>query len=109
MLLKLHELDFILNDLNLYLDLNPNDQNIYEKFKKTALEYDILKKKYYNKYQVLDKETNSLRDVKYSDFAIIMDRATNFDLYKRIFSYLGIPINIFIYFTKFCYVHNPNV
>ena len=51
--------------------------------------------KYNNKYQVLDKETNSLRDVKYSDFAIIMDRATNFDLYKRIFSYLGIPINIF--------------
>ena len=54
LLLKLHELDFILNDLNLYLDLNPNDQEVYEKFKKTALEYDILKKKYYDKYQVLE-------------------------------------------------------
>ena len=54
MLLKLHELDFILNDLNLYLDLNPNDQEVYEKFKKTALEYDMLKKKYYDKYQVLE-------------------------------------------------------
>lgn len=53
-LLKLHELDFILNDLNLYLDLNPNDLNMYEKFKKTALEYDMLKKKYYDKYQVLE-------------------------------------------------------
>ena len=54
MLLKLQELDFILNDLNLYLDINPNDRNIYETFKKTALEYDILKKKYYDKYQVLE-------------------------------------------------------
>ena len=54
MLLKLHELDFILNDLNLYLDINPNDQVVYEKFKKIALEYDMIKKKYYEKYQVLE-------------------------------------------------------
>jgi len=54
MLLKLQELDFILNDLNLYLDINPNDMSMYETFKKTALEYDILKKKYYDKYQVLE-------------------------------------------------------
>ena len=54
MLLKLQELDFILNDLNLYLDINPNDMNMYETFKKTALEYDMLKKKYYDKYQVLE-------------------------------------------------------
>ena len=53
-LLKLHELDFTLNDLNLYLDLNPNDMDVYEKFKKTAIEYDNLKKKYYDKYQVLE-------------------------------------------------------
>jgi len=54
MLLKLQELDFILNDLNLYLDINPNDKNIYETFRKTALEYDMLKKRYYDKYQVLE-------------------------------------------------------
>ena len=54
MLLKLQELDFILNDLNLYLDINPNDMSMYEVFKKTALEYDMLKKKYYDKYQVLE-------------------------------------------------------
>ena len=54
MLLKLQELDFILNDLNLYLDINPNDMNMYDTFKKTALEYDMLKKKYYDKYQVLE-------------------------------------------------------
>ncbi len=45
-------------------------------------------------FKVLDKETFKLRNIKYSDFAIIMDRASSFDLYKRIFSYYGIPISI---------------
>ena len=48
-----------------------------------------------NKYQVIDKDTNILRDVTYNDFAIIMDRASDFDLYKKIFSYMGIPITLF--------------
>ena len=54
-----------------------------------------IKNKLDNNYQVMDKDTNTLRDATYSDFAIIMDRATNFDLYKKIFSYMGIPITIF--------------
>ncbi len=54
MLLKLQELDFIINDLNLYLDINPTDSMMYEVFKKVSLEYDELKKKYYEKYQVLE-------------------------------------------------------
>jgi len=45
-----------------------------------------------NKYQVFDKETSCLRDIKYSDFVILMDRATKFDLYKKIFEYLNIPL-----------------
>ena len=53
--------------------------------------YDI-KEKILNKYQVADKETNTLRDCKYSDFAIIMDRGSSFDLYKKIFEYVGVPI-----------------
>ena len=53
--------------------------------------YDI-KEKVENKYLVVDKETNTLRECKYSDFAIIMDRGTSFDLYKKIFEYVGIPI-----------------
>lgn len=53
MLLRIQELDFILNDLNLYLDLNPNDSNVYSIFKNVALELDGLKKKYEDKYQVL--------------------------------------------------------
>ena len=53
--------------------------------------YDI-KEKVLNKYLVVDKETNSLRECRYSDFAIIMDRGTSFDLYKKIFEYVGVPI-----------------
>ena len=54
MLLKIYELDFILNDLNLYLDINPKDKKIFDIFKTTALELNRLKDDYYKKYQVLD-------------------------------------------------------
>ena len=51
-----------------------------------------IKDKIDNKYQVVDKEKGILRDCTYKDFSIIMDRGTSFDLYKKIFEYLGIPI-----------------
>lgn len=54
LMLAIQELDFILNDLNLYLDINPKDMKMYEIFKKYALELEELKKKYYEKYQVLE-------------------------------------------------------
>lgn len=53
MLLRIQELDFILNDLNLYLDINPNDSNVYNLFKSNALELKSLVKKYEEKYNVL--------------------------------------------------------
>ena len=61
MLLRIQELDFILNDLNLYLDINPTDKSMYEVFKKYALELESLKKKYYEKYEVLElvNDTNN--------------------------------------------------
>ena len=61
MLLKIYELDFILNDLNLYLDINPKDDKMFDIFKNTALELNKLKDEYYKKYQVLDlcKDTNN--------------------------------------------------
>ncbi len=46
-----------------------------------------------NKYQVLDKK--NLRDCKYSDFCILMDRTTAFDTYKKAFDYMQIPLNIY--------------
>ncbi|MFV0250223.1 MAG: UvrD-helicase domain-containing protein [Bacilli bacterium] len=54
-----------------------------------------IKQKINNHYQILDKETNNLRDIEYKDFVILMDRATNFDLYKKIFEYSGIPLSIY--------------
>jgi len=49
-----------------------------------------IKNKIENKFQVAGKD--SLRDATYSDFSIIMDRESSFDLYKKIFEYLNIPI-----------------
>ena len=82
-----------------------NDMEIleytYEKelgFTKEEIEIFIIAKdileKYNNKQQVFDKDTGLLRDIKYEDFAIIMDRATSFDLYKKIFNYFGIPLTL---------------
>lgn len=51
-----------------------------------------IKKKIDNKYQVLDKKLGELRDAKYSDFTILLDRSSNFDLYKKIFQYFQIPL-----------------
>ena len=45
-------------------------------------------------YLVFDKDSGILRKCLYSDFSIIMDRATTFDLYKKIFGYLGIPVTL---------------
>lgn len=54
---------------------------------------DILKK-LRDGYLVMDKDSGSLRKATYQDFSIIMDRSSSFDLYKKIFGYLGIPISI---------------
>ena len=55
---------------------------------------DILSKVKSN-YQIFDKDTSVLRNAEYSDFVILMDRTTNFDLYKKIFLYLGIPLELY--------------
>ena len=51
-----------------------------------------IKKKVSSNYPIVDKKTNTLRNSKYSDFAIIMDRGSSFELYKKIFEYVGVPI-----------------
>ena len=47
-----------------------------------------------NKFQVFDKKENKLRDITYKDFAILIDRSPVFDLYKKVFEYLGIPLTL---------------
>ena len=51
-----------------------------------------IKDKINNKYQVFDKDKCILRDITYNDFVILMDRTSKFDLYKKIFGYLKIPL-----------------
>lgn len=46
MLLKIQELDFSINDLNLYLDLYPDDRYAYSVFKSYVKEYKRLKEEY---------------------------------------------------------------
>ena len=44
-----------------------------------------------NKYQVFDKKSGNLRDIRYSDICIITDRNKYLDQYKKILEYNGIP------------------
>jgi len=55
---------------------------------------DDIKKKVESHYQVFDKDELVLRDIRYSDFAILIDRSSTFDLFKKVFEYKQIPLNI---------------
>ncbi len=46
------------------------------------------------KIKVFDKGINKERISKYSDFVIILDRSKYFNIYKKIFEYLSIPLMI---------------
>ena len=87
----------------LYEENKPNkDYNIeileyrQNEYKKEEIEAFIIcndiKNKINNKYQIYDKEKNILRDIQYSDFTILMDRNSAFDIYKQIFTYNNIPL-----------------
>lgn len=53
-----------------------------------------IKNKLENNYKVFDKDECIIRNSTYNDYVILMDKSTNFDLYKRIFEYMGIPFTI---------------
>ena len=80
------------NHLEIYKYLYDNTN----KYKKEELEAFIIandiKNKVESKYQVFDKDSLVLRDIKYDDFVILMDRTSKFDLYKKIFEYMNIPL-----------------
>lgn len=56
LLFKIMELNFAINDLNLYLDIHPEDCESYEKLKMCTKEYLKLKDSYANKYGPLTIE-----------------------------------------------------
>ena len=51
-----------------------------------------IKNKVNNKYQIFDKSKKIVRDATYDDFVILLSDHSNFDLFKKIFEYLEIPL-----------------
>ena len=54
-----------------------------------------IKDKVNNKHIIFDMANQIQRPCTYNDFVILMDRATTFDLYKKIFEYLEIPLTLY--------------
>lgn len=54
-----------------------------------------IKEKMSSKYQVFDFDLGKNRDVKYSDFCIILDRGSDMPKYKKIFEFLNIPMDVY--------------
>ena len=46
-----------------------------------------------NGYMIFDKK-GILRKIRYSDFVILMDNSKNFELFKKILEYKGVPTSI---------------
>ena len=104
---KSHRMIFGNDTYNIEGKLNQsNDIEIYNysydknsEYRKEEIEIFIIandiKSKIKNRYQVFDKDTKQIRDINYSDIAILLDRSTNFNLYKKIFEYLNIPLTIY--------------
>ena len=53
-----------------------------------------IKKKVEEHYQVYDRDLKKLRNITYQDFVILLDKSKYFDLYKKMFEYLQIPLSI---------------
>ena len=79
---------------NLEMYIYPYDKDT--EFDKAEIEIFCIAKditeKINSKYQVFDKDEKILRDITYKDFVILIDRAKEFERYKKIFEYLNIPI-----------------
>ncbi len=54
-----------------------------------------IKKKIEEGYLLYDKDESTVHKASYKDFVILMDRSTTFELYKKIFNYLKIPISLY--------------
>lgn len=86
-------------DQNYDFEVYRYDREKTSKFSKEETEIFIIaediQKKMREGFQIFDKDTLELRPIAYSDFVILMDRSTQFDLYKKIFESLGIPLTIY--------------
>ena len=62
MLTKIDSLGFALTDLNLFLDVNPNDKSAIDLFNQYRMQKEELMKKYQDKYGPLELSSDSLNN-----------------------------------------------
>ena len=92
-----HSYDLESKNQNYNLEILSYDKDGYfsnEEIESFLIARDI-ENKIKNGYEVIDKKTGNLRKARYSDFCIIMDRGSAFDLYKKVFEYKHLPLNIY--------------
>ena len=84
------------NNLEIYnYEYDKDDEYTKEEKELFIVSEDIINK-IKNKYQVFDKKTGKLRDIKYSDICIITDRNKYLSTYRKILEYHGIPSVIYM-------------
>ena len=84
------------NKLEIYnYEFDKDDTYTREEKELFIVAEDILNK-IKNNYQVLDKKTNKLRSIQYSDICIITDRNKYLELYRKILEYHEIPTVIYM-------------
>lgn len=80
------------NNFEVYNYLNDTNYK-KEEIEAFIIAEDILNK-IKNNYKAFGKEEKGNRNIKYNDFVILMDNSKNFELYKKILEYKGIPVEI---------------
>lgn len=85
-------------DQNYHFEVLTYDKDSLDKLSKDEEEAFLIgqdiKEKIEKKVLIFDKDEKILRPIKYSDIVILLDKSKNFELYKKIFEYLQIPLNI---------------
>ena len=82
-----YNMDVLVYDKNSLGRLSTSEEEAF------LIGYDIIDK-VKKHYPIFDKDKKILRDIQYRDFVILLDKSRDFDLYKKIFEYLHIPLTI---------------
>ena len=86
------------NDYNNYLDIltfnNEDKKYTNDEIEAFIIAKDI-KKKVEEKYLVYDFDKECNREATFSDFCIILDRGSKMSLFKKVFEYLDIPMEVY--------------
>ncbi len=77
---------------NYYFEMNGYQSNDKTRTEAHLIAQDIIKK--LNNYKLFNKKTKKSYKAGYNDFAILLDRATQFDVYKEVFEEYHIPLKV---------------